>query len=272
MVLKDGDPQDVLEEKLRASGHEWSLPSSLSVGRTDLPYAIGLDTNVLKRLRGADPLVLDRFTQKVRSNSVLLVVPGQSITEFWNRHQTFTEDVVGPVRASLTSSLTKLEDVRGIVTATETVDRLIGGIEELLENLAAASPKEAMEKTLTFWGALEDVMHVSYCERSRFSQLVEARQRTKHPPGFADEKSKQNAAGDSFVWLDFLLCLLKLGNSSAESEPVPNREVWFVTDDRKSDWWSGHHAHPVLVHEARTVCDADLKLVTTGELFTWSRG
>lgn len=270
MVQVNASLEDLLESKLRAASQSWSLPANLSMPRGDTPTAIGVDTNVLKRLRGVDPLVVDRLAQRMKSSGAKLVVPGQSMTEFWNRHQTFTEDVLNPVRTSLTSSLDRLDEVRGIVAAPEKIDGLIEDIKELLQNVVAASPVEAMRKTVSFWAALESCMLVPYCDRARFIHIVETRQRTKHPPGFADEKTKQNALGDSFVWLDLLLGITELLDG-VDVPSLASREVWFVTDDRKSDWWSGNHAHPILVHEAMEVCGIRLQMLTTQELLTWSR-
>ncbi len=202
--------------------------------------AIALDTNVVLRLaghRGSEDIA-DYLISKHQGP---IILPGQTITEFWNNQMAAVETVAGGLVGDLgrlRQRLTGLEEEFGDVLSD-----LDGVVERFQGEHGHVYSAATVHRTRRLLGAFQERAIVPFVTRTRFQPLAEHRYQTKTPPGFADSR-----IGDFFVWADFLL-----GLSVAWSRGMRYRTAVFVTNDKKVDWIRNGVAHPVLVAEARAV-------------------
>ena len=215
---------------LEPSKEEWEVTSA----------AIGLDTNVILRLvghRGGEDVV----DYLVAKHGGPIILPGQTVTEFWNNQMAAVETVAGGLRGDLSKLRQRLvgmeEQFRGVIDDVE------GVVERFQEEHGHVYGGETVHRTRRLLGSLQGRAIVPFVNRTRFQRLAEHRHRTKTPPGFEDSR-----LSDFFVWADFLLGLSVAGTRGAKYS-----KAVFVTNERKVDWIRNHVAHPVLAAEARAV-------------------
>ena len=71
--------------------------------------------------------------------------------------------------------------------------------------------------------------------------LADLRRQLSLPPGFEDHAKQTNSAGDSIIWFQ-LFDMLRSKQS---------RQLAFITDDLKPDWWKNQKPHPELLMEMK---------------------
>lgn len=221
--------------------------------------AVGLDTNILKILR-RDPTRADQLVLTLQASGVAVIVPGQSIIEFWNNHKVFAGDDWSGFRSAF-QTLTKKMDAAEVAgqydDSVRAIRELVNG---MFQDLQEEKSPEYLKKSRQLVQSLLAVASKPMVSRPRFARLAEIRQSSKVPPGFADDRTKVAAYGDFFVWCDFLL-----GSLSLDVTASRRKFVW-VTDDSKPDWKTGGAGHPALVEEFRWVHGDELFVMDYGAL------
>lgn len=222
---------------------------------------VGLDTNALKQLRRNRTLA-DRLTSNLKEMGVSLIVPDQSISEFWNNHETFYKEDWGQVSKEVEALRKRLTELSVENDLLRKVEDLETGVTELRAGFQASRTKDFLARSYEMIDLLIDDALVPRVSRTRFSDLSEIRQLAKRPPGFADEARKFATRGDFFVWCEFLAGVMR-----AKAEK-PERGDWFllVTDETKPDWKTGERIHPGLASEAFDATGARVALVSTKQL------
>jgi hypothetical protein len=199
--------------------------------------AFGFDSSVFMRLathrRSAD--ILDYLLR----HDAPLILPGQTIQEFWN-NQLSAMETVG-------TSLKKRFDA--LAAEAKKVDEQFGEFEKQMTDMLAVfqtqygyiydgDTKNSVAKMLSI---LQDRAFCAFVPRTRFNNLAQIRKRTRTPPGFKD-----SGDGDFFVWADFLFSMLTCGFDSTSGH---FDHIVLLTNDRKADWSTNGTPHPVLTAE-----------------------
>lgn len=236
---------DLDEQLLKLLDRRVDIPALAALGvavrggRADLQLeksAVCLDSSVFLRLanhrNSAD--IVDYF----RSGHVSpLILPGQSIQEFWNNQLQAV--------ATVTTKLgRKFEDLRKEFTE---LDENFGDyaveVVKVLDSFSADHGHIYDEATVRKTGSLIDLLGdraiVPYVSRQRFTAVAGDRKRTKTPPGFKDDGD-----GDFFIWADLLR-----GLQLAKQKGLIFEQVILVTEDKKVDWSRGAIPHPILSAE-----------------------
>lgn len=199
--------------------------------------AIVIDSSAFLRL-GSQADVVDYLRAR---HDAPLILPGQSIQEFWNNNLNVADTIA-------TGITKRFEQLRSEI---EKVDRSFGNFaerfnaltDEFRASFGYAYDGNTVRRTMTFLELLRDKALTSYVTRERFAGLAAHRKRTKTPPGFKDDGD-----GDFFIWLDMLDALL-----DAKSRSMPFELVVLVTNDRKPDWSREGVAHPLLIAEVNAL-------------------
>ncbi|WP_217582923.1 PIN-like domain-containing protein [Microbacterium sp. GbtcB4] len=244
--------RELREAHLQGLGIE--LPTSLME-----IAAIGIDTNVLKALRKDLPAAEQLFLT-LGASGVRLIVPSQTLTEYWNNHQLFAEEEGSGFRGDLTSLKTRLERANFSGFGSEVLDDIASLVDRVAGDLEDPKSPAYFQKSVDLVKTMLASAVVPHVSRSRFADLGAVRLFSKFPPGFADEKDKAAASGgDFFVWCDFLLgCML--------GQPTPRDRYLWVTNEAKRDWKTSAHGHPSLVEEFYSVCEGELSIVNFAQL------
>lgn len=202
--------------------------------------AIGIDSSALLRIashrRGED--LIDYLGA---SHKAPLVLPGQTVQEFWNNELS----AVPTVSKILSSSFRRFKDE---------VDKLDQDFEQLKEKLSSILDefenkhghiysRTTVRKTLSLMKTLDSRARVPFVPRSFFTAVSTQRDSTKTPPGFKDQGD-----GDFFVWVDLLF-----GLKQAQNAGDTFSAVILVTNDTKTDWGRTGATHPLLVAEAHAL-------------------
>ena len=253
------EAEDLLVGRLEGARDTASLHALVLDSRPPSTFgemvALGLDTNVLKSLRREIPFA-DQLFLTLQASSVALIVPAQVITEYWNNHQVFASDEWNLFR----SDLAKLSKRAEAQVSSGSVERRVLEIRSLLDeiedDLQGSKTPEYLERSKELIRSLLETAKTPRVSRARLAELAHIRLASKTPPGFADERSKASAAGDFFVWCDFLLGALCVPAQAGRS-----KDVW-VTEDSKPDWKTGGEGHPALLEEFKWVCGGDLSIVS----------
>ena len=220
-----------------------ALVSALDPPETDClvpSTAIAIDTNVLLRMaghRGSEDIV----DYLVTKHDGPIILPGQTIQEFWNNQLMAVDTVAKNLRRDF-------EKFRGRVQSiSDDFGSFSDDIGTLLEDFhnehGHIYDRATVHKTRTLLDTLRARAIVPFVNRTRFQALADHRKRTKTPPGFEDSRN-----GDFFVWADFLL-----GLRLAQTEGAKYKRSVFVTNETKVDWIRNRVAHPVLTAEAMAV-------------------
>jgi hypothetical protein len=202
--------------------------------------AIIIDSNVFLNMSGRreDTDALD-YLDSTHSN--VLVIPGQSIQEFWNNHL----NAVNTVTVTLKKKIDDFAEELSIID-----DEFDGHISEMKRLLEAINEhrghvysRETADRTVRMLERLKARAIVPYADRSVFVPLAKHRKITKTPPGFKDASD-----GDFFVWVDALVGLWRAKNDGRVFD-----RVVLVTDDKKMDWSRHGVAHPILTAEVQSL-------------------
>ncbi|MFS0730053.1 PIN-like domain-containing protein [Curtobacterium sp. 1P10AnD] len=165
---------------------------------------VGFDTNVLKVFRN-DGVWTESMLVSLKSNSVAVIVPGQSVLEYWNNHKVFASEEWATFGADFARLARKLENGGLDRQNSAAVQDIQTRIASIADDLEAEKSPDYLKKSLELMELLLEGARKPMVSRSMFSGLARARQESRMPPGFADERSKSSSLGDFYVWCDFLL-------------------------------------------------------------------
>lgn len=202
--------------------------------------AIALDTSVFIRL-SANKKIADIIDYLNTSHTAPLILPGQSIQEFWNNQHQVIDSVAGAVKKTF-------DQLKSHVARIDTnFDDYSSRFEELLtefrNDFGYAFDDNISRRTQKFLDLLKDKALVPYATRLKFSEIALHRKQTKTPPGFRDDRD-----GDFFVWVDFMLGLKQAKGAGKEF-----KRAVLVTSDEKIDWTRYGAAHPILCSEIKAL-------------------
>lgn len=242
-VLNRERPIEALEALARAYKPE---PAETNLGRA----AIALDSSVFLRL-GSHEGVVDYLGANHRAP---LILPGQSIQEFWNTNLSVAE--------SIASGITK--KFEALEVEIDKVDPTFGDysaqfkelLEDFRDSFGYAYDGGTVRRTISLFEVLKSKAVVSYVSRARFAAMAECRSKTKTPPGFKDPGD-----GDFFIWLDLLKALLQIKEGGLSFD-----RVIIVTNDRKVDWSRAGIPHPILSAELHALVGVPLEAWTLDKL------
>lgn len=202
--------------------------------------AIGIDSSAFLRIanhpKGED--LIDYFGA---THSCPLILPGQTVQEFWNNELSAVDTVAKTLAGSFDrfkKDLDKLDSDFGDLRGS-----LENALNSFRDNHGAVYSEATVRKTLSLLNALQAKARVPFAPRTAFRPLAEQRQMTKTPPGFKDPGD-----GDFFVWVDFLLGLKQAQNAGEAFE-----KAILLTNDTKPDWSRPGATHPILVAEAHAI-------------------
>lgn len=217
--------------------------------------AICLDSSVFLRLaahrKSSD--VVDYLAARHRGP---LILPGQTIQEFWNNRLQVVETTSAGVRRKFEELRKELQKVDARYNQyVQPIDDAIASFES---DHGYAFEEGISKKTETMLNALSAKAIVPFVDRSLFLQIAAFRHSTKTPPGFKDQGD-----GDFFVWVDMLSGLL-----GQKSKGVHFNRVIFVSLDQKIDWSHGGTPHPILAAEIRELFGVPFEAWTLDGLAT----
>lgn len=221
-------------------------PPALSLNTS----AIALDSSVFLRL-GTQEGVIDYLGA---NHPAPIVLPGQSIQEFWNNNLSAAE--------SIASGISKKFDA--LKVEVEKVDATFGDfsmqfgalLDEFRESFGYAYDAGTVRRTLSLFEMLKSKAVVSYVSRERFAAMADSRNKTRTPPGFKD-----SGDGDFFIWLDLLKGLLTTKENGSKFD-----RVILVTNDKKVDWSRAGVPHPILTAELQALVGVPLETWTLAKL------
>jgi len=237
---------------------------SLSVPATapfPAPIAIGLDTNALFRIvRHRNNAEIVDLLSRSRSR---LVLPGQAVQEFWNNKLVAIESL-GKKATDLLGNLSKeIDQIAEELDNDEELEALTVALAAFASNHKELTGGALVGAMKSMFAMLQEKSICEFVPRRRFLELGNTRLLTKTPPGFKDAP----LLGDYYVWADFLLGLCVAGFTKPR-RASPQREVVFVSEDRKFDWEVKGQPHPLLVAEIRQLVGATLRVLSVEELLT----
>lgn len=228
---------------------------TVALGTAEIPQdlrncVIAIDSSVFLKLaaheKSAD--VID-YINTQHANGVIL--PGQSVQEFWNNRYNAVPSLARQLKASFDTFAKHMDELDGEY----------GGYKEKFKSLISefeidhghVFDERTISKTFGMLDALRAKALVPFVDRERFQVLAVHRQNTKTPPGFRDDRGND---GDFFVWLDVLRGMQLLADEKNESDSLV-----FVTDDKKDDWSRDGMPHPILSAELKAICGSKLCIV-----------
>lgn len=252
-ILDRKTPIDALGALVGAINHKASPQNPLH------KTAIGLDANVFLRLAKHQRIedIIDYFST---SHTAPLILPGQSVQEFWN-NQLY---VVDTISASLKKRFEALKSEAEKITEDfgGFYENFAGVFENFERDYGYIYEETSIRATLSLLEMLRERANVTYVPRERFHRIAENRKRTRTPPGFKDD-----GHGDFYIWAEFIFGLLKERAAGRHFE-----HIVLVTNDQKTDWSRGGVAHPLLVAEARAAFGTSFETWTLDKLWNAING
>ena len=209
--------------------------------------ALGIDTNVLLRLV-AHKKAYNAVDYLAKVHKAPLVLPGQSIQEFWNNRSKVIETVSKKLWKAFREFKKYVDEVGG--DFDEHMGRIETDLREFENKYGKVYDQSTLDSMMSVLETLQKGAVVPFCPRDPFSNIVSHRNSTKTPPGFMD-----TGDGDFFIWADFLY-----GLRQQQLKGRKFSHVVFVTNDEKVDWSVEGTAHPVLVSEVRAVLDVSFEI------------
>ena len=216
--------------------------------------AFAIDSSVLLRLathrRSAD--ILDYLP----GHTAPVVVPGQTIQEFWNNQLTVIDTVSSSIEKRFAQLADEVEKIAPeFADVREKMSELLRSFETDYGHVWQGSTRDSLSRMLTI---LRSSARTDYVPRDRFGRMASARKASKTPPGFKDDGD-----GDFLVWSDLLFSLLK-----AVEEGQEFASVVLLTNDTKKDWSSGGRPHPLLCAELDALVQKPLACWTLEEFIS----
>lgn len=215
-----------------------STPSTITLNET----AIVIDSNVFLNL-SAKREFTDALDYLDSQHTGILILPGQSLQEFWNNHLNAVQTVTVSLKKKIddfSEELSAVDDDFG-----ETVPELKRLLADLNERRGHIYSRETSERTLRMVERFRSRALIPYADRSQYLSLASHRKITKTPPGFKD-----GGDGDFFIWVDMLTGLYQ-----AKLDGKDFKRVALITDDKKADWSRSGTAHPILTAEVQALLE-----------------
>jgi hypothetical protein len=216
--------------------------------------AVGIDSNVFLRLASkkynAD--IVDYFASKHLGP---LVLPGQSIQEFWNNQLAAIETTA----KTLKKNFTTLADEAGRIDPSLEAfkDEMKALLDKFADEYGYIYDENTMRGVQSLIEMLQSKALLEYAPRHGLNEIAQHRKRTRTPPGFKDDGD-----GDFFIWVEFLLGLMH-----AQDDGVQFDTVILVTNDAKADWSRDSVAHPILWAEVHALTGARFEIWSLEKLF-----
>lgn len=229
-LLNRTTPLDALDALMRAYRPE---PLAIRLAET----AIVLDSSAFLRLGSFDDVVDYLDTHHAGP----LILPGQSIQEFWNNNLNVADSIATGIGKRFEALKQETEKVDSAFH--DYAGRFSALLAEFRLSFGYAYDGITVRRTHALFEALHRRAITCYTSREPFSALASHRKRTKTPPGFKDDGD-----GDFFVWLDLLQGVL-----IAKERDHTFSRVALVTHDKKLDWSREGIAHPVLNAEMQAL-------------------
>lgn len=227
-------------EALAALTHAYRPePKEVSLGRS----AIALDSSVFLRL-GTQEGVIDYLGA---SHPAPIVLPGQSIQEFWNNNLNAAESIASGISKKFDALKAEIEKVDSTFGDFSAKFKTL--LDEFRDSFGYAYDGGTVRRTTSLLEVLKSKAVVSYVSRARFAAMAESRNKTKTPPGFKD-----TGDGDFFIWLDLLKALLLTKDRGSKFD-----RVVLVTNDKKIDWSREGIPHPILSAELQALVGVPLE-------------
>ena len=204
--------------------------------------AIVIDSNVFLNMSGKREYTdLVDYLDSTHAN--VLVIPGQSIQEFWNNHL----NAVNTITVTLKKKIDDFAEELSIIDEEfgDNIAEMKRLLDDLNERRGHVYSPETADRTVRMLERFKLRAIVPYADRSIFESLARHRKITKTPPGFKD-----TGDGDFFVWVDALFGLWK-----SKTEGKNFDRVILITDDKKMDWSRHGVAHPILTAEVRALLE-----------------
>ena len=215
--------------------------------------AIGIDSSVLLRLGGSRDTA-DITDYLASQHEAPIILPGQTIQEFWNNHLGAVDTISVAVTKKF-DEIKKETDKLG-VTFGDFFTKMSALINDFYSEYGYIYSEATVRTTLSMLQTLKSKAIVPYVQRVRFKQIAEQRKRLKTPPGFKDDGD-----GDFYVWADFLLGLIQAKDRGKHFD-----HVVLLTHDKKTDWSRNGIAHPVLAAEVYSLVGTSFELWNIKEL------
>ncbi|TPG14029.1 hypothetical protein EAH86_17645 [Pedococcus bigeumensis] len=208
---------------------------------------------MLKHFR-SDPYLATSMAETLQDLHVALIMPGQTVIEFWNNHKTFAKEDWNQINSDVAKLNKKLDDMGALPLADQRIQGIQTTIAEIVTELQESTAPDFLQRSEQVMETLLEYAVQPMVSRAAFHDVGLVRLRSKVPPGFADAAEKgELSLGDFFGWCDFMLGALSL---QADSQPSPR--FLFVTEETKPDWRTGISAHPQLVHEFQHVTGGEV--------------
>ncbi len=200
---------------------------------TETRFAVGLDANVLlglgKGKAGTD--VIDYLSAR---HPGPVILPSQSILEFWNNYLSSVETLGGKLRKAFDDLQRVLESLDP--TQADIKQRALPIVAALEDRYGYILEGRTASTLVGLFSGLTEAAIVPQLPRSPLMRIAQQRQAVKAPPGFRD-----GGSGDFFVWAEFLLGLRIAGDRGEGCA-----HAVLVTDDTKRDWSTDGTTHPYL--------------------------
>lgn len=204
--------------------------------------AIALDANVLLRLpqeRQASD-VIDFLSQSFKAP---LILPFQTVQEFWNNQLKVVETVGAKLRKKVSEIRRDGASLGSDFSAF--CQKLDGLLDEFDRDFGYALDPSTRNKVTGFVEMLSERAIMPAVDRTEYFQIAEIRKRTKTPPGFMDD-----GYGDFFVWVEILSAAAQALDGDHKFE-----RLILVTNDAKEDWVREGVPHPILSAEVEALLD-----------------
>ena len=252
-------------------------------------WLVVLDTNVLLSLYGVHGTTLDDFIRVFEAIGDRLFIPHQVMDEFWrnrraviaenqgkHREKERIEEAFAEIRSTFDKWYSRVIERGGkpphdrIKELDEAVAAVVGYMEQQTGLHPATTPDTPTWDDPVL-RQLEPLLESKVGappapeELSRLLRDGEARVKQRIPPGYLDAaKGGGRAAGDFILW-----------HQTIQHAKETGRNVLFVTQDQKEDWWADRgtksmRARPELVAELRREAGQDLLMVRSYTLFDLS--
>lgn len=212
--------------------------------------AIVIDSSSFLRL-GSQVDVIDYLNA---NHTPPIILPGQSIQEFWNNHLNVVDSISQGIAKKFDQLKSEIEKVDN--SFSDFSNKFSELLDEFKKSYGYAYDGATVRRTLSFLELLRNKAITSYVTRDRFSNIAHHRKKTKTPPGFKDDGD-----GDFYVWLDTLDSLIL-----AKSENKIFSDVILITNDRKLDWSRDGIAHPILRSEVKSLVGTNFETWDTSRL------
>lgn len=234
---------------------------------------IVFDTSALGMLYRAGPNTRVTALENMEAVADQLWMPYQVGVEYHRRRLTFRESASSELYKRLGKMDRALAQIQNEVsgaqegysdlgieddlkTFSESFQRMSDAMRERVKNDDRPAIDDQIYEALTkTYSSTMIGLKPSHKVRKKWIRRAEHRIEAKLPPGWRDdEKPGDHKYGDYFVWFQIL--------EQAKKKP---RNVIFVTEDMKDDWWGEEGLHTLLLEEFRRKIGKSAAAVQLGD-------